>query len=120
MKEKYGKLQYNGIEYLLAFNLNVMGNIQEKYGSIKKWNDLCFPDDDTEANIKAFTYGLTEMLNEGIDIQNEEHSDDLKMKPLTVKQVGRIITDVGLEIMAQKVINTVVDSTETGDESKNV
>jgi hypothetical protein len=117
MKETYRKIQYNGTEYILVFNLNVMESIQEEYGTLDAWSNLCSPEGEGEANAKAIKFGITEMLNEGIDIQNEENGTD--RKPLTQKQVGRMITEIGLENMADKMKSTVSQSTQTGDESKN-
>ena len=55
------------------------------------------------------------MINEGIDISNEENNT--KVKPLTLKQVGRLLTEVGLTEATQKLNNTVIESTES--EQKN-
>lgn len=114
MKDINGKIQYKGKEYKLVFNLNVMEAIQEKYGTIDKWAEMT--DGSTgEPNAKAVTFGFTEMLNEGIDIENEENGSDLK--PLTHKQVGRMITEVGL-MEATKVMNdTVVDSIQSDEKN---
>ena len=55
------------------------------------------------------------MLNEGIDIENEENGTDIK--PLTLKQVGRIITEVGLAGATAALNQTVIESTKS--EEKN-
>ena len=39
---------------------------------------------------------------------------------MTEKEVGRIITNLGLQKMSNEVQNTVIDSTKVEDESKNV
>lgn len=114
MKDINGKLQYKGRDYDLVFNLNVMERIQEEYGSVSAWGALS---DGTngEPNAKAVLFGLTEMINEGIDIFNEDH--DAHVPFLTAKQVGRMLTEVGL-MQATKVMNdTVIQSTQ--GESKN-
>ena len=116
MKDFNGKIQYKDKEYKLVFNLNVMESIQEKYGSLDKWGSLT---DGTENNgepdAKAVIFGFTEMINEGIDIDNEENGTD--NKPLTLKQVGRLITDIGLANATDKLNKTVVESTKS--EEKN-
>lgn len=117
MKEKYGKIQYKDNEFLLVFNINVMENIQEEYGTIDKWSELCQPSDGAEANAKAIKFGITEMINEGIDIKNEEDGTDIK--PFTQKQIGRMITEIGLENMEKKMEHTISESVKAGDESKN-
>lgn len=114
MKDFNGEIQYKGKTYKLVFNLNVMESIQDKYGSIDKWAELT-DGASGEPNAKAVIYGFTEMLNEGIDIDNEEHGAELK--PLTLKQVGRLITEVGLREATAKLNETVIESTKS--EQKN-
>ena len=114
MKDFYGEIQYRGRIYKLVFNLNVMETIQEEYGAIDKWAELT-DGASGEPNAKAVIFGFREMLNEGIDISNEENGTDDKM--LTLKQVGRMITEYGL-IEATKALNeTVINSTKS--EEKN-
>lgn len=117
MQEKINHIKVNEIEYPLVFNLNVMEKIQEKYKTIDKWGELT-DGKSHEINIKALKYGITEMINEGIDIENEER--ETKRELLTDKQVGRIITELGIEKMAQDVQSTVIESTKIEDNSKNV
>lgn len=114
MKDINGKIQLNDKEYPLVFNLNVMESIQDEYGSLDKWGNLT---DGTEGepNAKAVIYGFTEMINEGIDIQNEEHGTNEPF--LTKKQVGRLITQYGL-IEATKTLNqTIIESTESDEKN---
>ena len=40
MKEISKTLEYKGKKYKLAFNLNVMEVIQEKYGTLENWGKL--------------------------------------------------------------------------------
>lgn len=114
MKDINGNIQYKGKDYKLVFNLNVMEVIQEKYESIEKWGNLT-DGQSGEPNAKAVIFGFTAMLNEGIDIDNEENGTDIK--PLTEKQVGRMITEVGL-LEATKTLNkTVIDSTQSTEKN---
>lgn len=117
MKEINGKIQYKGAEYALVFNLNVMEIIQEEYGSLDKWGSLTDGSDNEngEPDAKAVIFGFTAMLNEGIDIANDENGTDIK--PLTLKQVGRLITDIGLKNATSTLNETVVASTQS--ETKN-
>ena len=114
MKEMKSEIEYRGQKYNLVFNLNVMEVIQDEYGTIGKWGELT---DGTngEVNAKAVIFGLTEMLNESIDISNEENGTDLK--PFTRKQVGRLLTEIGLQEATKKLNDTVVESTKS--EEKN-
>ena len=114
MKDFNGEIQYKDRTYRLVFNLNVMENIQEKYGSIEEWGKLT-DGAEGEPNAKAVIFGFTEMLNEGIDMNNEENGTN--DKPLTLKQVGRIITEVGLANATETMNWTVIESTK--GEEKN-
>ena len=141
MKDINGKIQYKDKEYNLVFNLNVMETIQAEYGTIdnwgsltdgteyakreyekqgkkKSWDDL---DDSEKAkysgepDAKAVIFGFTQMVNEGIDIENEENGTDIK--PLTLKQVGRIISEYGFNDATRIMNQTVIDSSKS--EQKN-
>lgn len=117
MKDYTGEIQYKDQTYKLVFNLNVMEAIQEEYGSLEEWGKLT--DGSTESgepNAKAVILGFREMINEGIDMENEEHGSDIK--PLTLRQVGRLITDVGLMQATSKLNETVIESTKSDE--KNV
>lgn len=114
MNDINGKIRYKDKEYTLVFNLNVMESIQEEYGSLDKWGELT-DGKNGEPNAKAVIFGFTQMLNEGIDIENEENGTDIK--PLTLKQVGRMITEVGLDKATDTLNETVIESTKS--EQKN-
>lgn len=116
MKNISKTLDYKGKSYDVVFTLNVMEAIQEEYGTLDKWADLT-EGKDTEPNAKAVIFGFTEMLNEGIDIKNEETGSN--EKPLTRKQVGRILTDVGMAKIASTMQEVVIGSTKSGEDSKN-
>lgn len=112
MKDINGNIQYKGKSYPLVFNLNVMEKIQEEYGSISAWGDLAYKD---EPNAKAVLFGLTEMLNEGIDIQNEENGTQEEF--LTKKQVGRMLTDFGLAEATAVMGNTISASSQSNEKN---
>ena len=115
MKDAMQTIEYKGKTYKLAFDLNVMEAIQSRYGSIEAWGKLTEPEDGGEPNIRALVFGVTEMINEGIDISNDENGTDEKW--LTHRQVARILTEVGLDSVADKMQKSVIDS--TADDSKN-
>lgn len=58
------------------------------------------------------------MINEGIDIENENL--ETKREFLTAKQVGRLITELGIKRLTDKVQETVIESTKKNEEEKNV
>ena len=114
MKDFGGEIKYKDKVYKLPFNLNVMEEIQEKYGSLDEWGKQT-DGEGGEPNVKAVIFGLAAMINEGIEIENEENGTDTK--PLTLKQVGRIITEVGLTEAMSTLNSTVTESTKS--EEKN-
>ena len=147
MKDFNGEIQYKDRTYKIVFNLNVMEIIQGEYGSLDAWADLtdgkayakkeyenkCAElkghhkswDELTEEeqskysgepDVKAVIFGFMEMINEGIDIDNEDNGTD--EKHLTAKQVGRIITEIGLANATKKLNETVIESSKS--EEKNV
>lgn len=109
--------KYEDTEYPLAFTMNVIEKIQDKYGSYEKWGDMT-DGKEQEPNIGALKFGITEMINEGIDIENENLEE--KRNLLTAKQVGRIITELGIKNLTNKVQETVIESTKNNEEEKNV
>ncbi len=95
-----------------------MEEIQAEYGSVEAWGNLV--EAEAEPKAKDIKYGFTAMLNEGIDIYNEEHEDDedfIKRPFLSAKQVGRIISEIGLYEAAKKLNKTVVDSTKSDEKN---
>jgi hypothetical protein len=118
MKDVSKEINYKGQTYHLVFNLNVMEAIQQAYKSIEQWGEMTDGKATGEPDAKAVIFGFHEMLNEGIDIDNEENGTDIK--PFTLKQVGRMITEIGLMNATKKLNETVVDSTKSDDSRKNV
>ena len=137
MKDVKGKLQYKDKTYDVVFNLNVLEQIQEEYGTLDNWADLTdgeevvFDEDGNpvidqdgkqvtkpkEVDAKALKFGIWCMINEGIEIKNDEEGTD---EPLVTKnQVGRMLTTYGVEEATQLVNQAVIDSTDI-DEEKNV
>ena len=113
--ENTTSINYKGKEIKLVFNLNVMQAIQQEYKTVDNWGKLT---DGTsgEVDIKALIFGLTEMINEGIDIDNDENGTNEPF--LTAKKVARIITDVGLANATKALNQTVINSTKD-DSGKN-
>ena len=108
-------LETENEKYPLAFTLNVMEIIQEKYGSIEKWSELI--QKQGEPNIKALKFFITEAINEGLDIENERKGE--KRKSITSKKVGRILTEIGLKQATKAVASVITDSIQTEKTSKN-
>ena len=71
-------IELNGREYHLLFSLNVIDEMQDKFGSFDKLNEVLSGKD----SIKNIRWLLTLLINEGAG-EGEE--------PLTEKQVGHMI-----------------------------
>ena len=117
MKNNEIYIEYKGQKYDVVFDMNVIESIQNKYESFNNWSDLIQPKDGTECNIEALKFGFCEAINEGIDIANEDREEKLDF--LSLKQIGRIITDIGLKEVNKKVQDAVIESTKSGEEGKN-
>ena len=118
MQNKLSYIETKDKKYPIVFNINVMEEIQEAYGSIGAWGAIVENADGGEPKVKDLKIGLTMMINEAIDIENEETNGN---RPLvTSKQVGRIISEVGFGAITAVIQNLTVASTHTGDnEGKN-
>ena len=100
----------------MVFNLNVMEEIQEKYGSLDKWGAMT--QGDGEPKVKDLKAGIMAMINEAIDIENDKNGTD--DKALTEKQVGRVMSEVGIDVIVKKIQEITVASTKVEDnEGKN-
>ena len=117
MKEISSKVEYKGRQYRIVFNLNVMEAIQDEYGTLDNWGALTDGKaHEGETDIKALIFGLREMLNEAIEIDNEDNG---KNEPfLTHKQVGRIVTEIGFAKAAEKMNETVIESVKSDEKNE--
>ena len=116
MKKSVVYIETEKKKYPLAFNLNVMEEIQEAYGSLDEWGRIT--QGAGEAKIKDLKVGILAMINEAIDMQNEENNTNEPM--LNTKQVGRIMSEVGIERIVKSVQEITIASTKTDDNEKNV
>lgn len=118
MQNKLTYIETEKRRFPIVFNINVMEEIQEAYGSLSAWGSIVENAGGGEPKIKDLKVGLMAMINEGIDIENEETNGNAPM--LDTKQVGRLITEVGFEVITKKIQNLTIASTKTGDnEGKN-
>lgn len=115
MIDKINYLETKDEKYPMAFTLNVMEALQEKYGNLNKWTNLA--QNSEEPDIKALKFFMAEAINEGIEIENEKHGE--KRTLLNHKQVGRILTEVGFSNLTEKIEAVVSGSVQTDDTSKN-
>ena len=116
INDVFSDIEYKGTTYKLAFNINVLENLQEKYGSFNNWTELIKPTDPKkETDIKALKFVFKEMLNEGIEITNEDNGTDIPL--FNDKQAGRIITAIGIENANIQVIKTITESTKSTEKN---
>ncbi len=101
----------SGKEYPMAFTLNVMEAIQEKYGSMKEWGEIIQPPKNEEPKIKDIKWTFTQFINEGIDIENEEKNEKITL--VTEKQVGRLISIAGMEKIKFEMMSVTAKSMKT-------
>ena len=102
-------------KYPLIFNLNVMEEIQEKYGSLDEWGKAT--QGNGEPKIKDLKNGIMAMINEAIDIENEENGTNEPM--LDARQIGRIMTEVGIVAIVEKIQEITTASTKSEGDGKN-
>lgn len=118
MQNKLSYIKTDDRNYPIVFNINVMEEIQEAYGSMAKWGAIVEDAEGGELKVKDLKIGLMMMINEGIDIENEITGENKPM--VTSKQVGRIISEIGFEKITEVIKNLTIASTDTGDnEGKN-
>ena len=119
MQNKISHIEAQDKKYPIVFNINVMEEIQEAYGSISAWGTIVENKDGGEPKVKDLKVGLTIMINEAIDIENEETHGNRPF--VTSKQVGRLISEVGFAEITKVIQCLTVQSTDTGDNAgKNV
>lgn len=110
MKDYSFSFDFEGKKYEMILNLNVLKLIQEKYGTVKKWGELTDAKNG-EINIEALLFGYTEMLNEATEISNDEKNEDNPF--FTEKQVGRLVSKMGMKAAAERLNNAVVEGTKS-------
>ena len=121
--DKLKYLETNGKKYPMAFTLNVMENVQEAYGSINQWMETLVPSNEEredkktkEPSIKDIKWAFKEFINEGIEIENEETGGNRPL--LNLKQVGRVISEIGIK-EATKTLQNVTIKSVANEDSKN-
>lgn len=105
-------------EYPMAYTLNVMEEIQEKFGTIEAWGNALQPPKGQEPKIKDLKWTFTQFINEGIDIENEEKNE--KRPFVTEKQVGRLISAVGMNKVNEQLMAVTIESTKTDEDEEEI
>jgi hypothetical protein len=115
MKDTIAYIETEKRTYPFVFNLNVMEEIQEQYGSLDAWGEKT--QGEGEPNIKDLKNGVMAMINEGIDIENENNGTNEPF--VDTKKVGRIISEVGMQKILTAIQKLTVASTKTEGDAKN-
>ena len=115
MKDTIAYIKTEKRKYPIIFNLNVMEEIQEQYGSLDEWGKIT--QGDGEVKVKDLKVGVTAMINEAIDIENENNGTNEPF--VDAKKVGRIMTEVGIANVVLAIQDLTVKSTATEDDGKN-
>ncbi len=105
-------------EYPYSFSINVMKNLQEKYGSFDDVVGKLDVKEDEEIDYGALVAFYHEAINEGIDIYNENKPEEQKMSFVTERQAGRIITEVGLKNAAASAQQSVIESAKLSNDNE--
>lgn len=107
-------IKYNDKEYSLAFNLNVVDDLQDKWGSFDTWLEKL-----ADSDIKFIKDIVMYCVNEAIDIKNEE--EGTKEKKITSRMAGRMATmflnPQNLIKLSDMMIYSIMDENE--EEPKN-
>ena len=75
-------IELNGKQYHLLFSLNVLDEVQDRFGGFDKLNQVF--DQNNPKMMKDLKWLLTTLINEGMD-------EDAGEKELTDRQVGKMI-----------------------------
>jgi hypothetical protein len=92
MIDKVQYLEIDDKKYPFFCGFNVLEELQDRYGSIDKWDKKISGKEEGsngEISVTDLKIALTLMLNEGADIKETE--------TLTEKEVGRLIGNYGLQ-----------------------
>lgn len=117
MKDVIRYIETEKKNYPLCMNLNVLEGLQEKYSTIEDWFEAIDNVKGGMPRIKDLRVGITMMINEGIDIENERNNTDEPF--LNERQVGRIMSEVGLLKLEEIIKSLALESTKVDDLPKN-
>jgi len=99
-------------------SINVMAEIQKKYGTLDAWMEQLSGTDD-EPDITILLESMTMMINEGIEYTN--YADNKNEPSMDQKHVGWLVTEISVENATSKVLEAISNgsSGEAPDEEEN-
>lgn len=108
-------------EFPMAFSIGIWSKLQKEFGSINKLETLATIKGENgvvEPNLEIIIRIITDMINEGIDIENEKAAE--KREFISTKKAGRIITEVGVQKAFNKMMQLINESQPKVEPEKNV
>lgn len=100
--------EFDGKKYPGIFNLNVMADLQEKFGSV----DVLKLIEGDEPNIIAIRFLMTKMINEAERVNKEKE----EKKYFTEEEIGSMVTIDDLLNSSKVAQNIIVRDTESKEE----
>lgn len=121
MKDIMDKLEYKGKEYKLIFDLNVLQEVQDEYGTLAKMLEEAYGKKTGEPSIKALSFIIMSMANEAIDIENENTVTPAPL--INQKMANRMLTEFIQKNSVDNVVKLIdglmAKSLQGGESSKN-
>lgn len=108
----------DGKKYPMCLSINVMAELQKKYGSFEETMELIDSSKQNEINYAVLIDFYYYSINEGIDIYNENKNEQEKMNFVSERQAGRIISELGFAKSKETAKSTVI-STDTSTSIKS-
>lgn len=108
----------DGKKYPMCLSINVMAELQKKYGSFEETMELIDSSKQNEINYAVLIDFYYYSINEGIDIYNENKNEQEKMNFVSERQAGRIISELGFAKSKETAKSTVI-STDTSTATKS-
>lgn len=108
----------DGKKYPMCLSINVMAELQKKYGSFEETMELIDSSKQNEINYAVLIDFYYYSINEGIDIYNENKNEQEKINFVSERQAGRIISELGFAKSKETAKSTVI-STDTSTSTKS-
>lgn len=149
MIDKITYLETDSEKFPLAFTLNVMESIQDEYGTLSEWSELIRNQKEPNIKALKFfitetiNEGIdiengsqyaapsgrcrhadeqekTQKIANGNEQGDNVFDRKVRKTPITSKEAGRIITEIGFQKVAKTINKMVSESVKTKENSKNV
>ena len=123
MKDISDTLEYKGKQYKIVFDFNVMQDLQEEYGTFNNWVEEAYGKKSGEPSVKALSFAIMSMVNNGIDEANEDRKPEEQEKYITARTANRMLTEFaktkGLNNVIKQIDGLMSDSLQGGKKKKN-